>query len=174
MGLQNAAQSFQRLLQDVIGDMDQAFGYLDDILLFSETEQEHLTLVDDLFKRLEAAGLTINLKKCVFGQDTIEYLGYTVNKDGIAPIARKITAIENFPEPSKQKDLLAFLGALNYYRASLPSLDPEESSGTVKPSSSRLPAEVLDPLYKLATCQLTKQKGCGFIDVWNSSELVRN
>ena len=49
MGLQNAAQSFQRLLQDVIGDMEHAFGYLDDILLFSESKEDHLALIEDLW-----------------------------------------------------------------------------------------------------------------------------
>ena len=68
--------------------------------------------------------------------------------------------------PSKQKQLLGFLGALNYYRTSLPSLPPDG----IHPKP-RIPAQILDPLYKLATCELPKKTK--FEDVWNSSENIK-
>ena len=77
---------------------------------------------------------------------------------------KKVLALENFPPPAKQKDLMAFLGALNYYRASLPRLKPHESVDKSMPERS--PAEVLDPLYKLATCNIKKTKGNYFSDIW--------
>ena len=95
------------------------------------------------------------LSKCEFGKDSLEYLGYVVNSQGIAPVRKKVVALQNFPPPQKQKDLLAFLGALNYYRASLPRLKPEDSVDKSMPERSA--AAVLDPLYKLATCVLKKQ-----------------
>ena len=80
--------------------------------------------------------------------------------------------MNNFPAPSKQKELLAFLGALNYYRSSLPNLDPEESAEPT--SKTRAPADILDPLYKLATCKLDKKKGHQFQDIWVSSSKIQN
>ena len=74
---------------------------------------------------------------------------------------------QQFPQPNTQKELLGFLGALNYYRASLPHLSREESvSKDVE--ESRSPAEVLDPLYKMATCGLKKVKG-QFQEIWNKN-----
>ena len=115
MGLRNSAQSFQRLLQDILGDMENIFFYLDDIFIYNKTQEEHLDTLEELFTRLETAGLSISLDKCVFGQPVIDFLGYTISSSGLKPIAKKVEALQNFPPPEKQKDLLGFLGALNYY-----------------------------------------------------------
>ena len=104
MGMANSAQSFQRLVESVIGDMENCFVYLDDILVFTETEDEHVKVLDELFSRLEKAGLTLALKKCQFGTDTVDYLGYTVSEKGLTPIKKKIEALDKFPPPQKQKD----------------------------------------------------------------------
>ena len=162
MGMRNSAQSFQRWVDNVIGDLPNVFCYLDDILVYNKSEQEHLQTIKILLERLSNAGLSISLSKCEFGKDNLEYLGYQINSQGIAPIKKKITALENFPPPTKQKECLAFLGALNYYRASLPRLEASESAAPV--SESRSPAAVLDPLYKVATCKLKKRihsRKCG-------------
>ena len=172
MGLQNSAQAFQRYLQDVLADVEDVFIYLDDLLIFSRNQEEHLATLESIFAKLAAAGLSISLGKCVFGQDSVEYLGYKVDAAGITPMAKKVEALAKFPAPTKQKELLAFLGALNYYRASLPNLTPEESAEPA--AKARAPADVLDPLYKLATCKLEKKKGHQFQDIWESSSKVKN
>ena len=125
MGMSNSAQAWQRLIDSIIGDMEQVYCYLDDLLIFSKTEEDHLATLDKIFSRLANAGLSISLKKCQFGQESLEYLGYKVDSTGISPMAKKIEALNKFPAPSKQKELLGFLGALNYYRASLPNQSPE-------------------------------------------------
>ena len=71
MGLQNSAQSFQRLLQEVIGDMDNVFCYLDDLLVYNVSEDDHMKTLKDLFTRLDKAGLTIALDKCLFGKSEL-------------------------------------------------------------------------------------------------------
>ena len=81
---------------------------------------------------------------------------------------KKISALQKFPEPTKQKELLAFLGALNYYRTSLPNLDKAESVNPEGVADNRSPAEVLDPLYKFATCKLRKVKG-EFEKIWKTN-----
>ena len=132
----------------------------------------HLATLDALFSRLSAAGLSLALGKCQFGVDQVDYLGYTITRDGFKPLERKVKALQNFPPPTKQKEVLAFLGALNYYRSSLPKLSAEESVDKNAPPS-RSPATVLDPLYKLATCNLEKKKD-QLKKIWDSSEKVRN
>ena len=166
MGMKNSAQSFQRLVSHVLKDIDGCFAYLDDLLIYSKNERDHLKILEQVFTRLKEAGLAISLDKCEFGKDTLQFLGYQVSKDGIAPVEKKITALRNYPIPVKQKQLLGFLGALNYYRASLPNLPPNEHH-----SKERTPAQILDPLYKLATCELPKKSK--FEEIWENSKAVK-
>ena len=171
MGMANSAQAFQRLVESVIGDMEGVFCYLDDLLIYSKSHQEHLKILEEVFKKLSNAGLSLSLSKCSFGVPAVDYLGYRVDKTGLTPMAKKVEALQSFPPPQKQKDVLAFLGALNYYRSSLPRLSPEDS---VTPTSvTRSPAEVLDPLYKLATCTIEKKKD-QFKKIWEANTNLQN
>ena len=127
--------------------------------------KHHLEILEELCSKLEQAGLTLALSKCQFAIDSLEYLGYKVSSSGLTPMKKKVEALQKFPPPTKQKELLVFLGTLNYYRASLPQLRPENSVDKTMPERS--PAAVLEPLYKLATCKIKKQKGNYFSDIWN-------
>ena len=166
MGLQNSAQSFQRLVDSVLRGVKDCFVYLDDILVFSKSKKDHLKTLEEIFTRLDKAGLTLALDKCEFGKPNLQYLGFEISKEGISPIPAKVEALDRFPVPTKQKQLLAFLGALNYYRASLPFLPPKGVH-----TKDRTPAQVLEPLYKLATCDLPKKTK--FEEVWENSESVK-
>ena len=141
-------------------------------MVYSKTPEEHLQTLDALFRKLAQAGLSIALGKCKFGASEVDYLGYTISSQGLTPLKRKVEALEKFPKPNKQKELLAFLGALNYYRSSLPKLSSSESSDPEAPPS-RTPASVLDPLYKLATCTIDKKKD-GFNKIWDSSAKIQH
>ena len=68
MGLQNSAQSFQRVVDCVLDGLENVYAYLDDILVFSKSKADHMATLEKLFKRLDDAGLTLNLKKCEFGK----------------------------------------------------------------------------------------------------------
>ena len=85
-----------------------------------------------------------------------------MNAEGFSPIKKKVEVIQRFPQPQKQKQLLAFLGSLNYYRASLPKSQP--TSSHPRPQS---PAEILDPLYKLATSKEVKN----FKKAWHENPI---
>ena len=78
----------------------------------------HLTLV---FERLKNYGLILNTDKCIFDVDEIVFLGHKVNREGVAPLESKVTAIQNFPRPSNMKQLGRFLGMLNYYQRFIPA-----------------------------------------------------
>ena len=123
MGLRNSAQSFQRMMTSVLDGLSNCYCYLDDILVFTKTEQEHFKILHDLFTRLQRAGLAVSLDKCAFGQPSMDFLGYDVGPNGIKPLPKKVEAIVSYPAPTKPKQLLGFLGALNYYRRTLPKVN---------------------------------------------------
>ena len=72
MGLSSSAQSFQRLLDSVLEGLDNCFCYLDDVMIYSKNKQDHIKTLNELFKRLDDAGLAISLDKCQFGKESIE------------------------------------------------------------------------------------------------------
>lgn len=120
-GLRNAAQSFQRFMDSVFQGLDFVFNYIDDALIASVNEiqhQEHLELV---FQRLNSHGITINLSKCMFGQPSLDYLGYHVSAEGIRPSEEKVKAIDEYPRPETVDELRRFTGMVNFYRAHLPN-----------------------------------------------------
>lgn len=119
-GLKNAAQTFQRFVDQVLRGFPFCYAYLDDILVASKTADEHLEHLRALFTRLAEFGLVIQIDKCVFGKSDLEFLGHTVNASGIRPLDTKVQVIREFPKPSTKKQLREFLGMINFYRRFLP------------------------------------------------------
>lgn len=119
-GLRNAAQTFQRFIDEVLQGLDFTYGYLDDILVFSKCEQEHLNHLQILFERLKNYGVLINNSKCVWGVSEVTFLGYHVSIEGTRPLQAKVEAIQKYPVPKTARELRRFLGMLNYYRRFLP------------------------------------------------------
>lgn len=123
-GLRNAAQTFQRFMNNtVLQRLDLfLFNYLDDVIIVSENATQHREHLRLVFERFNNYNITINLKKCTFGQSRIEFLGHEVSVEGIRPLSEKVEAIVNFPKPETIDDLRRFLGILNFYRPHLPNL----------------------------------------------------
>ena len=115
-GLKNAGQDFQRLMDQILGDIPHTFVYLDDILIASSTLEEHLHDLERVFKILNQNGLVINRKKCVLGKSKIEFLGHEVDSQGIRPLKEKVEAILAVKSPTTVKELQRFHGMVNYYR----------------------------------------------------------
>ena len=122
-------------------------------------------MVEKAIKILDNAGLSLSLSKCEFQKTKLEFLGYHVSHAGIRPLPKKVAAIPKFPELTKQKELLAFLGSINYFRGSLSKL---KKPGEVPKSA----AEVLAPLYQIATCKMPKS--AKFLDVWQQNPTLQN
>ncbi|XP_073721213.1 uncharacterized protein [Misgurnus anguillicaudatus] len=116
-GMRNAPATFQRLVNKVLEGVVGCEAYLDDLVIFSSTWSQHLVQLEEVFKRLMAANLTLNLSKCEFGQATVTYLGKVVGHGHVSPIGAKVEAIVNFPVPSSRRELKRFLGMAGYYRA---------------------------------------------------------
>jgi hypothetical protein len=119
-GLRNAAQTFQRFIDEVLRDLDFCYGYIDDILVHSESEVQHEQHLRQLFERLQEYGVLINTAKCVFGRPEVSFLGYTVSATGVRPLDSKVSAINEYPVPKTVKELRRFLGMMNFYRRFLP------------------------------------------------------
>ena len=115
-GLKNAGQDFQRLMDKILGDVPHTFVYLDDILIASESMEEHVKDLERVFKILEENGLVVNRKKCILGVSSIEFLGHFVDANGIRPLPEKVEAINKVAPPTTIKELQRFLGMVNYYR----------------------------------------------------------
>lgn len=120
-GLRNAAQTFQRFVDEVILGLDFCFGYIDDILVFSASPKEHIDHLRQLFERLKEFGILINTSKCNLGKDEITFLGYKVSAAGTKPLESKVQAIQDFPAPKTVKELRRFLGMINFYRRFIPN-----------------------------------------------------
>ena len=120
-GLRNAAQTCQRFLDEFLQDFDLLFCYIDDILVASDNEEEHQQNLRMLFDRLKKYGILINSVKCIFGSNTVKFLGYEVSDQGIKPLPEKVDAILKFPQPLTAKGVRRFLGMLNSYRRFIPA-----------------------------------------------------
>ena len=120
-GLCNAAQSFQRFMDEVTRGLDFCFDYMDDILVASDSGPRHKRHLRTLFKRLVEYGLVVNKDKCVFGKSELNFLGHHISKDGITPLPEKITAVLDFPLPTDQAGLRRFLGMINFYHRFIPN-----------------------------------------------------
>ncbi|PIK38997.1 hypothetical protein BSL78_24163 [Apostichopus japonicus] len=117
-GLSNAPGTFQRLMQACLHDQffTSVLCYLDDILVFSKSFDDHLVNLQRVFDRLRQQGLKIKPSKCTFFQSEVKYLGHRVTADGVRPDPDKVQAVKNWPEPQNVKDLRSFLGFCSFYR----------------------------------------------------------
>ena len=94
--------------------------YLDDIVIHSETWEEHLRHLREVFRWLQEAQLTIQLRKCHFGGHECTYLGHLIGQGGVRPEQSKIQAIQEMQRPQTKKQVRSFLGMVGYYRRFLP------------------------------------------------------
>ncbi|GFW71895.1 transposon Tf2-6 polyprotein [Trichonephila clavipes] len=115
-GLCNAASTFQRFVDEVLRGLNFVYAFIDDILVASSSEAEHIQHLRLLFQRLDQYGLSINPSKCTFGVPTLNFLGFQVCSSGIKPLQDRVEAIFKFPKPTTITQLRRFLGMLNYYR----------------------------------------------------------
>jgi hypothetical protein len=140
MGLSTSVDLFQEKMSGLMHDLEFVRVYLDDILCISKDSfDDHLTKLGRIFQRLRSAGLKVNAKKCHWAQDSIEYLGYLITREGISPMPKKIEAIHKIKAPTTRKQLRSFIGMVNYYRDMWPKR-----------------AELLSPLSALTSSALKK------------------
>ncbi|CAK1587941.1 unnamed protein product [Parnassius mnemosyne] len=121
-GLRNAPQTSQRFVDEMLKGLTFAYGFLDDILIFSRNESEHILHLRQLFKRLTDYGMLVNTSKCEFGKSHITFLGHDISAaaDSIRPSPDKVQAIQDYPIPKTVGEMRRFLGMFNFYRRFVP------------------------------------------------------
>jgi len=142
-GLNAAAPIFQSIMDQVLKNLKKVKAYLDDIILGGENLVECKNTLEAVLERLNRYNIKINIEKCIFFSESIEYLGHKLDAEGIHPSEHKVEALKNCPRPQNIKQLKSFLGLLNYYNKFI-----------------HFSANLLHPLYNLTKNNVT----------WNWSE----
>ncbi|MCP6606343.1 reverse transcriptase family protein, partial [Klebsiella pneumoniae] len=88
--LRNAAQTFQRFMDEVLRGLPFAYVYIDDVLIASNSEDEHADHLRSVFQRFDNYGIKINPDKCVFGTRSLDFLGHHIDQDGITPLPDRV------------------------------------------------------------------------------------
>jgi len=153
-GLTCCTSIFQREMEILFKNMNFVAVFVDDIVVSGEDTKQHLENLRKVLDKLKQAGLTVKKDKCVFFQDQIDYLGFTLTKEGLKKTKDKVKAIVGAPSPKNLTEVRSFIGAVMYYNRFIPNA-----------------AEILTPIYQLlkanqrfvwsANCQkaFTKIKG---------------
>ena len=111
---------FQKLINEVLAPFDFAFGYLDDILIFSPDITTHLQHIEMIFQWLQETNLKLKMDKCNFLKKHLQYLGHMISGDGIVPVPEKLESVENMPPPTTPREVKQFLGLVGYYQKFVP------------------------------------------------------
>lgn len=121
-GLKNAPATFQRMMNNVLQEFINkiCFVYLDDIIVFSTSLQEHLVSLEKIFKTLKTVNLKVQIDKTEFLKKETEFLGHIVTPTGIKPNPIKVKTILDYPIPKTVKQIQSFLGITGYYRKFIP------------------------------------------------------
>ena len=144
-GLCNAPSTFERLMENVLRGLQWqiCLVYLDDVIVYSHTFEEHVERLQLIFERIKEAGLKLKPKKCHLFQQQVSYLGHVVSDEGVHTDPEKIQKVRDWPVPANVHEVRSFLGLASYYRRFVPAF-----------------AELASPLHKLT------EKGREFI--WTS------
>ena len=122
LGLANAPSTYSRLMDLVLSGLTYRYClvYLDDTIIYSKSFDEHLQHLEEIFDRFIHAKLKLKPEKCIFAADEVPYLGFQVSIKGIRPDPSRIDAIKCMPFPKTAKEMIRFLGAVNFYREFIP------------------------------------------------------
>ena len=115
-GMRNAPATFQRMINRVISGLEGCAAYIDDVVIYSHSLEQHMDQLCCLFSQLRKANLTVNLMKSEFGHAKATFLGHIVGQGQVAPVTAKTEAISKFPVPADKRELMRFLGMAGYYR----------------------------------------------------------
>ena len=135
-GLTNSSATYQRIMQEILGDLNMkiCFIYLDDLIVFSDSFEQHLERLDLILTTLENANLKLAPEKCCFFKPRVNFLGHVLSGNGIGTDPAKIEKVQNWPEPSDPDELRPFLAFAGYYRRCI-----KDYPRIIKPLTELLP-----------------------------------
>ena len=119
-GLRNSAGTFQRFIDNQLRDIPNAVAYIDDILIFSKSAEEHEEHLATVLTRLKTIGLRLNGAKCETAKPSMQFLGYHIDQYGIKPPESRITALRELPIPKDAKEVQRYLGMFGFYQRCIP------------------------------------------------------
>ncbi|CDH61355.1 hypothetical protein RO3G_00241 [Lichtheimia corymbifera JMRC:FSU:9682] len=119
-GLKPISSTFQRTMNIIFNDMPFVSTFVDDIIIFSKTIEDHAHHVAAAIEKLTSVNLILNPNKCHFAQKSVYLLGFCVSEEGKSLDARKVTNVQDWPTPQTGKDIMRFLGVINYFREHIP------------------------------------------------------
>jgi hypothetical protein len=145
-GSMNAPSTFQRLIDRILRGLTwkQCLVYLDDVLVFSKSFEQHLLNLNEVLNRFTLSGLKLKPAKCSFGAQEVEYLGYNIGQNGIKISKKKLTAVVNLKPPETNKLLYSFLCSIKYYHSLIPNIT-ELTADLFKMAENRKKACVWTP-----------------------------
>jgi hypothetical protein len=117
-GLNNAGATFLRTMQEVLRGLQWQWLliYLDDVIIFSSSFEEHLSHLSQVFDRFGEANLRLKPSKCTLARKRVQYLGHVLSESGIETDSSKTDILKNYPTPRTQKEVRALLGLTGYCR----------------------------------------------------------
>lgn len=122
LGLRNSPSTFQRFMDTTLVGLrgNTCLIYLDDCLIYGSNIDQHCRDLKGVLQRFKDVNLSVKLQKCRFAMEEVEYLGHTLNQEGVRPLKKKVEVIENYPQPKNVKEVRGFLGLSGYYRRHIP------------------------------------------------------
>lgn len=159
-GLKNAPSTFQRVMDNVLREFihKTCFVYMDDIVIFSKSLQEHLIHIKSIFDKLREFNLKVQLDKSEFLRKEVSFLGHIITPEGIRPNPVKIEAVQKYPIPKDIKGIKSFLGLIGFYRKFIPNFAKVVSPLT-KCLKKGANVNIADPDY-IASFELCKELIC--------------
>lgn len=121
-GITSAPEIFQRKMLETLEDLEGVEAFMDDILVYGSTMEEHDARLDKVFSRIESAGLKLNKEKCSLRQSQLRFLGHLIDHSGVRPDPDKVEAISQLPPPRNVQELKRVLGMVNYLGKYIPAL----------------------------------------------------
>ncbi|CAB0028377.1 unnamed protein product [Trichogramma brassicae] len=124
-GLKTSPAIFQRIMSNIIRKNDLAgftVCYIDDLLIFSKTFNEHIDHLKKLFQAIKKEGFRLKFSKCAFAKDSVKYLGHIIQNNSVKPLNDNLISIKKFPVPTTKKNVRQFLGKINFYHKYVPNI----------------------------------------------------
>ena len=113
-GITSAPEIFQKAMNDILHDIPGVACYIDDCIIFGQTLQEHNKALENVLTRFREVGVCLNVSKCKFAQEKVEFVGHVWSGDGVSPNPEKIKAISEMKLPATESGLRSFLGLASY------------------------------------------------------------
>ena len=120
-GLKNAGACFQKVMDDAQAHHPNAECYIDDVLIYTTTFEQHLAHIRQAYDSIAAMGLKAHPSKCVFGAQEVPYLGHLLSASGVTPMEAKIKPVVEMPSPVDVFGVRSFMGLAGYYRKFVPN-----------------------------------------------------